>query len=127
MAAATFSSCSSFARSIASRYSRAFSIATAASFPSVCSVALGARQLYGGIEHHDEDVFEDAPGPERAQPLEQARHLPDLVDGRRRVLRRLILAEHEGNFRVVGLSEPDAIAVRQLMFGGLDAVDERAE
>jgi hypothetical protein len=45
IAAATFSSCSNFARSRACRYSRAFSIATAASVVSMSSAVCVDREL----------------------------------------------------------------------------------
>ena len=91
--------------------------------------ALGAGHLDRRVEHHRQHLVEDPARPERAQVLEQGRHLPQLARRRHRALlhRRRLVVDEEDDLGVAGLAEPDLIAVRQHLLAVLFAVDERAE
>ena len=60
-------------------------------------------------------VVEHAARSERAQPLEQRRHLPQLGRRRHRALlhRRRFVVDEEDDLGVAGLAEADLIAVRE--------------
>ena len=92
--------------------------------------ALGAGDLDRRIEHHRQHVVEDAAGPERAQPLEQRRHLAQLRrrgDGALFHRRRLVVHE-EDDLGVARIPQLDLVAVPEHLLGGdLDAVHVGAE
>jgi hypothetical protein len=91
--------------------------------------ALGAGHLDGRIDDQREDIVENAARAERAQTLEQSRHVADFAHGgdRAPLLRRRVIADEEDDLRVVGLAQLDLVAVREHLLVGPLAVDERAE
>ncbi len=91
--------------------------------------ALGAGDVDRRIQHQRQHVVEHATRAERAQPLEQAGHVPDLADrgDRASLLRRRVVADGEDDLGVVGLAERDAVAAGQHPLGRPLAVDEGSE
>ena len=77
--------------------------------------ALGAGDLDRRIEHQRQHFVEHAARPERAQPLEQRRHLAQLGRGGDRALlhRRRFVVDEEDDLGVAGLPQPDLVAVRR--------------
>jgi hypothetical protein len=91
--------------------------------------ALGPGHLDGRIEHQREHFVEHTSGSQRPKPLEKARQLADVADGRglrpirQRWRRDILNQEHD-----VGARRPpelDAIAVTERLLRHLFTVDER--
>ena len=91
--------------------------------------ALGAGDVDRRVEHEREHFVEHASRPERAQPFEQRRHLPQLGRRRNRAAldRRRFAVDEEHDLGVARLSEANLIAVREHFLARPVAVDVRAE
>ena len=90
--------------------------------------ALGLGDLERRIHHQRQHFVQHAARPERAQAVEDGRHLAQVGDVRRGVEESCGLGAVSGEHELdrVGATEPDAIAVLEHALGDLLAVDERA-